>query len=196
MRADLAKERLRKQFLETRRALTFEAVWRKSAIIEKNLVETAMFKNASRIALYSSIENEVLTDGIFTSGSLEKKKFFYPSIFIGALAMRFLLVTDLKELTPGAYEIREPDKAKEGVNPGELDLIVMPGVAFSPKGARLGFGKGYYDRVLEGLKCPLAALAYEFQILDSIPTESFDVSMDYIITEKRVIRCCEEQSPE
>ncbi len=192
MRADLAKKRLRKKFLEMRRELTFEAVWRKSAIIEKTLVETALFKNASRIALYSSCKNEVLTDGIFTGNRLQKKEFFYPRIFRGAVMMRFLPVTALEELSIGAYDIREPVAEKKDIPPGDLDLIVLPGVAFSTGGARLGFGKGYYDRVLEGVKSTLVGLAYDFQIVDSIPTETFDVRMDYIITDKRLIRCPEE----
>ncbi|MFQ5427567.1 MAG: 5-formyltetrahydrofolate cyclo-ligase [Thermodesulfobacteriota bacterium] len=193
MRADLAKEHLRKKLLEMRRELTFEAVWARSAIIQKNLVDSPLFKEAQKIALYSSCENEVLTDDIFLSASLEKKDIYYPRVFKGAMEMRFLSVSSLDELSPGAYDIREPGAVKVEINPGELDLIVLPGVAFDTNGARLGFGKGYYDRALSDIKCPLAALAYDFQIMDSIPREAFDVSMDYIITDKGLIRTSVEE---
>ncbi|MFQ5354232.1 MAG: 5-formyltetrahydrofolate cyclo-ligase, partial [Thermodesulfobacteriota bacterium] len=173
--------------------LTFEAVWARSAIIQKNLVETAFFKDAHKIALYSSCQNEVLTDAIFTSARAENKVIFYPRIFKGGAAMRFLPVESLDELSPGAYDIREPGATTGEIDPRDLDLVVLPGVAFDSRGARLGFGKGFYDRALCKIKCPLAALAYDFQIMDSIPTEAFDVMMDYIITEKRLIKASLQQ---
>ncbi len=188
MRIKLAKEHLRKKFLELRRELTFETVWPLSAIIQDTLVGSALFSKASNIALYSSIENEVLTDEVFARGRLENKNIYYPRVLKGAQDLSFVPVSSLDELTPGAYDIREPGAVAEAIAPSELDLIVLPGVAFNKKGARLGFGKGYYDRALEGIKCPLVALAYDFQITDSIPTEDFDVPMEYIITEKRLIK--------
>jgi len=196
----VAKERLRKQFLERRREMTFEDVWAKSAVIQKKLVESPFFKNARNIALYSSIQNEVLTDDIFTSARQSGKTVCYPRVFGDAVEMEFLPVGSLDELSPGAFDIREPVPVKEEksgksgheasgvIDPGELDLIVIPGVAFDITGGRLGFGKGFYDRALSGTRCPFVAMAYEFQIMDFIPTESFDVRMDSIITEKRSIK--------
>ncbi len=167
--------------------MTFEDVWAKSAIIQKNLVETPLFTKAQKVALYSSIQNEVLTDDIFARAKLEKKAIYYPRVFKGELKMRFLPVRSLSELSPGAYDIGEPAMATGAIDPAEMDLIVIPGVAFDATGARLGFGKGFYDRVLTDSQCPLVGLAYDFQIMASIPTEAFDVKMNAIITETRSI---------
>lgn len=193
----------------------FEDVWARSAIIQKNLVESPFFRQARNIALYSSIRNEVLTDDIFTRARLENKAVCYPKVLRGESKMHFLPVSSLDELSPGAYEIREPGakgakgrKSESGargdegtIEPdeqpkteaaikrfSEFDLIVIPGVAFDITGARLGFGKGFYDRILTEADCPLVALAYDFQLLNFIPTESFDVRMDAIITESRTIK--------
>jgi len=196
MRTDVAKERLRKQFLERRREMTFEDVWAKSAIIQKSLAANPWFKKARSLALYSSIQNEVLTDDIFTSARQEKKAICYPRVFRDAVEMEFVPVGSLDELSPGAFDIREPvavrEKADKGgcgnIDPADLELIVVPGAAFDITGGRLGFGKGFYDKALGEARCPLVALAYEFQVVDVIPTEPFDVRMDAIITEKRIIK--------
>jgi len=201
MQTCAAKERLRKRFLERRREMNFEDVWTRSALIQENLVKSPFFKEAGAIALYSSIQNEVLTDEIFAEAKLEKKAIYYPRVFQGSLKMLFLPVASLDELSPGAYDIKEPPgpqgalKKNHGENtrqygvidPAELDLIIIPGVAFDLTGARLGFGKGFYDRVRTSPGCRMVALAYEFQIRDFIPTESFDIKMNAIITEKRII---------
>ncbi len=168
--------------------MTFEDVWTKSALIQKRLVESPLFIGAKRLALYSSCQNEVLTDEVFKKAKKEKKAVCYPRVMKGTSAMLFIEVRSLDELTPGAFDIREPGEAGErAVDPASLDLIVLPGVAFDRRGARLGFGMGFYDRVLTGLSCPLVALAYEFQVTDTVPTESFDVRVNAVITEKSEI---------
>jgi 5-formyltetrahydrofolate cyclo-ligase len=71
-----------------------------------------------------------------------------------------------------------------------LDLVVVPGVAFDPQGNRLGWGAGYYDRLLAQVRAdaPIVALAFECQIVPAIPPESHDVPVDVIVTEQRIIR--------
>ncbi len=72
----------------------------------------------------------------------------------------------------------------------EIDLFLVPGVAFDPSGTRLGFGGGYYDRLLtKAQKKPILALAYEIQITANLPCEPFDIKIKKIITESRVIDC-------
>jgi 5-formyltetrahydrofolate cyclo-ligase len=99
----------------------------------------------------------------------------------------------MDELQTGMYGILEPRtelraiEAKR-VDPVELDLIMVPGVAFDRRGARTGHGKGYYDKLLQHARpdCPLVALAFECQVFDEIPTEPHDIFMDRIITESTV----------
>ena len=67
------------------------------------------------------------------------------------------------------------------ISTDKIDLIIVPGVTFDKDGNRLGHGKGYYDRILEKLKVPKIGLAFEFQIVDKVPSESHDEKLDYII---------------
>ncbi len=190
MQLDTAKERLRTRLLETRREMTFEDVWERSALIQKGLVNSAVFLRARSIALYSSCQNEVLTDAVFSAARKDEKDVYYPRVFRGRDVMVFLPVLSLDELTPGAFDIREPKAGEdEAIDPGALDLIVLPGVAFDRRGARLGFGKGYYDRALAGCEKPLLlALAYDFQVVEAVPTGPHDVRMDGLVTETGYLR--------
>ena len=102
----------------------------------------------------------------------------------------------MDELETGMYGILEPSQElrrlpQKQVELKELDLIMVPGVGFDATGARMGHGKGYYDKLLENARqdTPLVALAFECQIFDEIPVASHDVFMDKIITESRLIEC-------
>jgi len=81
----------------------------------------------------------------------------------------------------------EPSSNSPSLEPKHLDIAIIPGVAFDIRGMRLGYGKGYYDRLIKNLHCPKIALAYEFQIVDNIPEEEHDHLMNKIVTEKRII---------
>jgi 5-formyltetrahydrofolate cyclo-ligase len=100
-------------------------------------------------------------------------------------------IRGMEELSPGYMGIPEPPSSVErlrGIK--DVRMVVMPGAAFDPRGWRLGYGKGYYDRMLEGAReAPLVALAYEEQISESLPHEEHDVRVDVIITDKRVMDC-------
>ncbi|GMR04589.1 MAG: 5-formyltetrahydrofolate cyclo-ligase [Thermodesulfobacteriota bacterium] len=190
MHPDLTKERLRKKFLEMRREMTFEDVYRLSSIVQKRFVGTAYFKKGRHISLYSSFQNEVLTDEIFIEAGRGHKDIYYPKILKGKRHLEFFRVGDLGELSSGSYDIREPGSGDPPVSPAVFDLVVVPGVVFDLRGGRLGFGKGYYDRALKGLKCVVVALAYEFQVLGmnkKIPMEGHDVRVNAIVTEDRII---------
>jgi 5-formyltetrahydrofolate cyclo-ligase len=99
----------------------------------------------------------------------------------------------MDELAIGMYKILEPKSAlrlhpNKQVQATELDLIMVPGVAFDRTGARMGHGKGYYDKLLQHarLDAPLAALAFECQLFPEIPTAPHDIFMDMIITERAI----------
>ncbi|QDV86695.1 5-formyltetrahydrofolate cyclo-ligase [Stieleria magnilauensis] len=100
------------------------------------------------------------------------------------------------DLSPGAFGILEPrpeirGRADRSVAATELDLIVVPGVAFDPDGGRLGHGRGFYDRLLAGVRAEtaLVGVAFECQIVPHVPLDDHDVSMDWVVTEKRLIGC-------
>ncbi len=96
----------------------------------------------------------------------------------------------MDELTTGMYQILEPradlrDSRAKRVDVRELDLVMVPGVAFDRRGARMGHGKGYYDKLLEHARpqTPLVALAFECQMFPELPVQPHDVFMDKIVTE-------------
>ena len=102
-------------------------------------------------------------------------------------------LSSMDELELGMYRILEPKQELRGlpekqVDVLELDLIMVPGVAFDRRGGRMGHGKGYYDKLLQHarLETPLVALAFECQLFEEIPVAEHDIFMDRVITEDRV----------
>jgi 5-formyltetrahydrofolate cyclo-ligase len=182
------KARLRKRVLELRRELSFEEVYGLSARVQQKFIGSSCFLSSRRLALYSSFNNEVLTDEIFARAAALGKEVYFPRVIPGNGRLAFYRVVNLKDLRPGSYEVPEPAGDEAHVTPGTFDLIVVPGVAFDIKGSRIGFGKGYYDRALTDLKARVVALAYEFQVVaEEIPTADHDVRVSSIVTEERII---------
>lgn len=191
MNRSAKKELLRKRLLEMRRSMAFETVYELSFRAQKRFLSSSFFREARRISLYCSFQNEVLTDEIFEEARVLGKEVFYPRVAVSGKAgqLEFFRVGKLTELAPGAYEIPEPSRGAKAVSPDEFDLIVMPGVAFDERGGRLGFGKGYYDMALARARGLKVALAYEFQVMkEDVPVEPHDVALSAIVTEGRVIK--------
>jgi len=190
MNRSAIKERLRARLLEVRREMAFEDVYRLSLRVQKRFLKSPFYRNAGRLALYSSFSNEVLTDELFQKANEEGKEVYYPRVIKGGRShLAFFRVAHLKELKPGSYEIPEPEEKETRVGASTFDLVVVPGVAFDLTGARVGFGKGYYDMALKGLNCPIVALAYDFQVVNElIPSEPHDVTVSAVVTEKRIVR--------
>ena len=95
-------------------------------------------------------------------------------------------IENAEELHKGAYGILEPS-TKRPVAENDIDVIIVPGLAFDRRGGRMGFGAGYYDRLLIKTNAVKIGLCYDFQLMDSVPSEEHDVPMDYIITEKEIV---------
>lgn len=184
------KERIRGELLEKRRSMAFEEVYRMSLSIQKRLLRSRLFRGAMRLSLYSSFQNEVLTDDIFQKAAEEGKEVYYPRVVDGKdRHLAFFRVAGLHGLSPGRYDILEPPEEADRSGPEAFDLVVVPGVAFDVRGSRLGYGKGYYDRALGAFNGGIIGLAYDFQVIEGeIPVERHDVRVSVIITEKRIIR--------
>lgn len=185
----MTKAQLRAQLLEVRRSLAFEEVYRRSELVQGRFLATGFYVNARRLALYASFRNEVLTEKVFQDADSRGKDVSYPRVVKGgAKGVVFFKVGHLGELAIGSYEIREPEAREVEASLDAVDLVVVPGVAFDAFGNRLGYGKGYYDIALSRVKCPVVALAYDFQVLDErLPCEPHDVKVCAIVTETRVI---------
>lgn len=143
------------------------------------------FDRAKGIGAFASIPGEIDTLSILEGVLGLGKKLYLPKMEKDKSHFIFYPVTDLKNLAPGAFGIMEPT----GRHPAaweELDLVLVPGLAFDPMGNRLGFGKGYYDRALPSLKnsALTVGLAYSFQIVEQLPADQGDVPVKALLTEK------------
>ena len=155
-------------------------------------MEFPVYEESKAIALYSGFNNEVLTSTLFADALKKGKRVLFPSIRKESKDLVFFAVQGMDELELGPFGIWAPPYSEERRDcMYEAELLLIPGVAYDPKGGRIGYGGGFYDRTLQKVvKKPfIMALAYEFQILDQVPTLSHDVRVDAIVTEERVIIC-------
>ena len=100
--------------------------------------------------------------------------------------MSLLYINSMDDMKKGAYGILEPKTGRKA-DENKIDVILVAGLAYDRNGGRMGFGKGYYDRLLERRKEVKIGLCYDFRILEKITTESPDVPMNFVITEKEIL---------
>jgi 5-formyltetrahydrofolate cyclo-ligase len=180
------KSSIRRDLLSKRLCLSLEEVDKTSNEITQNLLRLRHFRNALTVVLYFPIKNEVRTESIFRGAKELRKEIYFPCI--EGSHLEFRKVSDLNELESGSFGIPEPRRDSAKVDIMDIDLVVIPGIAFDRFGRRLGYGGGYYDRALFEIdKKRRVGLAYNFQILDSIPIETGDEEVGLVITESGVI---------
>ncbi|MEM4554912.1 MAG: phosphoribosylglycinamide formyltransferase [Candidatus Anstonellaceae archaeon] len=148
------------------------------------------FEDAKRVLLYAAKGSEVHTDGIINSALSLGKEVVLPVTDKEKHELELYRIKSLEELSAGAFGILEPKKIPERkVEPSGIDLAVIPGIGFDLQGHRIGYGKGYYDKLLPHIKGKKIGLAYEVQVVERLPVEPHDVAVDMIVTEERVIEC-------
>ncbi|HII30166.1 5-formyltetrahydrofolate cyclo-ligase [Candidatus Woesearchaeota archaeon CG08_land_8_20_14_0_20_47_9] len=202
------KAALRKAMREQRRGMGEAEIRGKSAIITGKLLTLPEFQDAKAIMFYSAMPREVQTKQAIREAQGIGKSILLPVTEEGEI--RACCFTGFDNMKKGEHGILEPlestdeNNAKNSVQQDkqnsegkDIDLVVVPGLAFDENGARLGFGLGCYDAFLnslgsnsncKGSNCKRIGLSFESQIVERIPREEWDVPMDIIITEKRVIR--------
>ena len=149
----------------------------------EQLEKTAAFLLADRILMYHSLPDELSTHR-FLDKWHGRKSFYLPRVNGVNLE---ILPYDESRLELGAFHIEEPT-GNNTVPAEDIELVIVPAVAYDRSGNRLGRGKGFYDRLLATTKATKVGVGYEFQIVDEIPAEPHDVKMDMVITQKTVIR--------
>lgn len=149
------------------------------------------YQSAGCVMWYVDVRDEARTRHALPEALTGGKRVVVPFCVDGELELFHLESMD--ELETGMYKILEPradlrDVAAKRVEVTELDLILVPGVAFDSRGGRTGHGKGYYDKLLENarLETPLVSLAFECQMFDEIPMQDHDIFMDKVVTEEQV----------
>jgi 5-formyltetrahydrofolate cyclo-ligase len=185
------KETLRKEALARREALGEAERRRKSELIRGRLFTMSPFQRAAVVHFYLSTNSEMATEEAIRGALSAGKRVVIPRV---DRARREMTLSELKdydrELAPGSHGIREPKPGCYRFVPlKEVDLLVVPVVAFDVSGHRLGYGTGYYDRLLsdEKVRPLLIGVAFDVQEVPDIPADDHDIRMDWIVTEERIL---------
>src|SRR5437016_4226101 len=178
------KARLRKQLLDIRDGLSLDFIKITSKEIQDNLRKIDYFRAAETIGAYYSIGSEVQTQELLQSILNAGKNLALPKVVKNDLV--FKKISSLLELEQGNFSVMEPKDRCEVVK--NLDAVIVPAIALSKDGYRLGYGFGYYDRYLHGKKSTKIALSYAKQIVKSFPHDDHDIKMNFIVTEDGIIK--------
>jgi 5-formyltetrahydrofolate cyclo-ligase len=182
----MPKRPIRKDCLQARRQLDAEKHARLSLKIQQTVLQLPEWADAATIALYSPIQNEVATGLLLQRAFADGKEVVFPRV--NGTQLQFSRVRLEEIMLPGAFGILEPGGV--GFPLEDIDLLLVPGVAFDLSGHRLGYGRGYYDQALadSGSAIRRVGLAFSIQVVPQLPIEGHDVRMDLLITEIEVRR--------
>jgi 5-formyltetrahydrofolate cyclo-ligase len=184
---------VRQDMRRRRDAMSLDDVLNLSRIIEGSLFACKEFSVCRDVMFFLSFGNEVRTDEMIARSFIDNKRVYVPRLIRRERRMEVCEITDMnQEFELGSYDIREPSRLNSRVvSPSIIDAVIAPGLAFDRSGGRIGFGGGYFDWLFKQL--PDGALrlgvAYEFQVMDSIPQDSWDERVQQIFTDNDMINC-------
>lgn len=178
--------------MAARAALSAEEWAARSAAVQERLLEFHPFRLADCVLFFIQVRGEVRTEPMIREALALGKRIGVPVTHMENGRLEFHEVTDLeRDLNQtGALNIPEPGEHCRPIPTAAVDLVVVPGVGFDRRGYRIGYGGGFYDRFL--LTVPRAckvAICFELQLVDAVPHLPGDVPVDWLITDRRVIRC-------
>ena len=175
----MTKKELRDRIRALKRAMSPEEITEKSALLTRNFLETEHYRNAKTIYAYVSYNQEVRTLPILEQALRDGKRVAISKCY--GDDMRFIFTEDLTRITKSHCGVPEPID-DEPVADDETALVLMPGLAFDLRGHRIGYGKGYYDKFLASEPLhPTVALCFDFQVLDHVDTDPYDVAADLVL---------------
>jgi len=182
------KTALRLQAKETRSLLSPSQIATLSRIIERRLLD--LVNGFETIMVYVSKVPEVETECLITDLNRRGVRVVVPIIERETTSLRLSYLPDPSVLRASTFNVPEPLGHELPARPEDVQVVIIPMVAFDAKGNRLGYGAGYYDRFLCRYPHPIKiGVAFSCQQAERIPADGNDVKMDYIVTEKGVIRC-------
>lgn len=179
------KQALRIKMREKRKSLSPTLYAKKSFEIQEKLQALPKWREAGRILVYVSNPEEVDTHVLIQNALEKNRKVFVPKATGKTLAICPLY--DWENLKPGNFGILEPCETLEEAYPESMDLIIVPGIAFDSRGNRIGYGGGFYDKLLKRTRGFKVGLAFSEQMQEELPIESHDVPLDLIITDESII---------
>lgn len=188
------KQKIRTQMKEKRDAISEEIRREKEKIITYRLINSGWFAKAENILVYAAIKSEVRLWDFVQKAWKNNKRLFFPKV--SGRQMDFFCIHSEEELAEGAFSVLEPDTDQyrlelfhAGTFSPEASVMLVPGVAFSEDGYRIGYGGGYYDRYLAAHRdLYTAGIAYAEQFVPRIPAEEHDIQLNEIISDKEVLK--------
>lgn len=172
------KSEIRTKYLEIRKAIKNKDI--KSNIITKKIINTKIYQESKVIALYKNLSSEVDTNFLIDYSIKNNKTVLLPKVEDNNLI--FYKIEENEKLVKNNFNILEPIPNKKNIY-NNIDLIIVPGIAFDKEGNRLGFGKGYYDRFLCDKQIYKIGICFIEQLTNHIPTNKYDIKMDEVITD-------------
>lgn len=181
------KKGLRQKMLAMRRALSANETESRSSSLKENILSLPEYKNAKKIMAFLAMKGESNLDGFIRQALLDGKEVYIP-VCLPERQMEAGRLIDMEHFEKGPLGLRNLPAGYEVTSPESLDLVLIPGLAVSQEGIRLGMGAGYYDRYLARVPFEkrVAAL-WDFQVIPDIPSEPFDQKIAKIVIDKSVI---------
>lgn len=179
----MTKQEIRRLIKARKALLTAGERLAAAAAVFDRLEQSAAFKVADRILMYNSLPDELSTRE-FIARWAGRKHFYLPRVNGVNLD---ILPYDSTRMALGAFHIEEP-QGDDVVDPAEIELVIVPAVAYDRRGNRVGRGKGFYDRLLADTRATKIGVAYDFQLVEDIEADLHDVPVDFVITESHHLR--------
>lgn len=186
-KSQVDKKILRKEIIFHRDNLSLPDRQKKSQAIKDNLSALLEFSCTRTLMIYLSFASEVITEELISYALREKKRVVVPVVEREQRHLKLSHFDQTTQLVTSCYGIKEPGELKI-IHPDEVEMFILPGVAFDEQGTRLGYGGGYFDRLLEAKKDyqKLVGIAYELQMHRELPRLPHDVFMNVVVTEEKV----------
>ena len=185
------KDFVRRQIAAERQAYTEVLRNEENKAIAAHFLRSAVYCDSHTVMCYVSMQAEADTHDVIQAMLADGKMVCVPQVMDKHGMMRAVRIGSWDALkTEGPFGILEPDVGQGSVIPPEkIDLIIVPGVGFTPDGARLGMGGGYYDRFMAQSRAVRMGFALACQIKDFLPTDEWDMRMDYLVTKDGITDC-------
>ncbi|HLR21125.1 MAG TPA: 5-formyltetrahydrofolate cyclo-ligase [Tissierellaceae bacterium] len=187
----MKKNIIRKEILEERGKLDDKRHKQSSKKIIDSVLKSPYYKKSKILMVFVSTPDEIDTHRFIEQAIEDGKIVTVPITIPETKELKPSQITSLDELELGFYNILSPkEEFIRHIDPKEIDLVIVPGLGFDSSGYRVGYGGGYYDRFLSKLPNVIKlSIAFDFQILEKVPKDDFDIPVDYIFTEKRIVDC-------
>ena len=167
--------------------MTKKEVGEKSFRACDNFLASDIYKNSKTLMLYMPLGNETDTTKVINQAYKDGKKVVFPVTDKESGVITPCYAEETADFVTGAFNVNEPQNGTKA-ELCDIDVVLVPGIAFDCKGARVGFGKGCYDRLLTETDAVKVGFCYDFQVCDNIPAEEHDIMMDFVVTESGVWR--------